>query len=54
MGAVVTYTIYLVISVGLTVGTGLALARSGRVFLRDVFGGGDRDGGATAVPGKRV
>ena len=41
MGAVVTYTIYLVISISLTAGTGLALSRSGRVFLRDVFGGDD-------------
>ena len=41
MGAVVTYAIYLVISVSLTAGTGLALSRSGRVFLRDVFGGDD-------------
>ena len=41
MGAVVTYAIYLVISVGLTAATGVALSRSGRVFLRDVFGGDD-------------
>jgi len=39
MGAVVTYVIYLAISVSLTVATGLTLSRSGRVFLRDVFGG---------------
>jgi len=39
MGAVITYTLYLAISVSLTIGTGLALSRSGRVFLRDVFGG---------------
>jgi uncharacterized membrane protein len=39
MGAVVTYLVYLAISVSLTVGAGLALSRSGRVFLRDVFGG---------------
>lgn len=39
MGAVVTYTLYLAISVSLTIGTGMALSRSGRVFLRDVFGG---------------
>ena len=39
MGAVVTYTLYLAISVSLTIGTGVALSRSGRVFLRDVFGG---------------
>jgi hypothetical protein len=41
MGAVVTYAIYLVISISLTAGAGLALSRSGRVFLRDVFGGDD-------------
>jgi hypothetical protein len=39
MGAAITYTLYLVISVSLTVAAGLALCRSGRVFLRDVFGG---------------
>jgi uncharacterized membrane protein len=39
MGAIVTYTLYLAISVSLTIGTGVALSRSGRVFLRDVFGG---------------
>ena len=39
MGAVITYLIYLAISVSLTVATGLTLSRSGRVFLRDVFGG---------------
>ena len=39
MGAVVTYLLYLVISVSLTIAAGLALSRSGRVFLRDVFGG---------------
>ena len=39
MGAVVTYLVYLAISVSLTVGAGLVLSRSGRVFLRDVFGG---------------
>lgn len=46
MGAVVTYTIYLAISVSLTVGAGLALSRSGRVFLRDVLGGDDALGQA--------
>ena len=39
MGAVVTYLVYLAISVSLTVGAGLVLSRSGQVFLRDVFGG---------------
>jgi hypothetical protein len=39
MGAVVTYLVYLAISVSLTVGAGLVLSRSGRVFLRDVLGG---------------
>ena len=39
MGALVTYAVYLAISVGLTIGTGLVLSRSGQVFLRDVFGG---------------
>jgi hypothetical protein len=41
MGAVLTYLIYLLISIGLTVGVGWALARSGRTFLREVFGGND-------------
>jgi hypothetical protein len=39
MSAALTNVIYLVISIGLTVGVGWALARSGRVFLLDVFGG---------------
>jgi uncharacterized membrane protein len=39
MGALVTYSVYLAISVGLTIGAGLVLSRSGQVFLRDVFGG---------------
>jgi hypothetical protein len=38
MGVVVTYVAYLAISVALTVFVGSALSRSGRVFLRDVFG----------------
>ena len=46
MGAVVTYAVYLVISVSLTVGAGVALSRSGRVFLRDVFGGDEALAGA--------
>ncbi len=41
MSVVLTYVIYLLISVGLTVGVGWALARSGRAFLLDVFGGND-------------
>jgi hypothetical protein len=39
MSAVVTNVIYLLISIGLTAGVGWALARSGRVFLLDVFAG---------------
>jgi hypothetical protein len=39
MSSALTNVIYLLISVGLTVGVGWALARSGRVFLLDVFGG---------------
>jgi hypothetical protein len=39
MSATLTNVLYLLISVGLTVGVGWALARSGRVFLLDVFGG---------------
>ena len=39
MGALVTYCVYLAVSVGLTVGAGLVLSRSGQVFLQDVFGG---------------
>jgi hypothetical protein len=41
MGVVLTYLIYLLISIGLTVGVGWALARSGRAFLLEVFGGND-------------
>jgi hypothetical protein len=36
---VVTYVLYFVISVGLTVFVGRALSRSGRAFLLDVFAG---------------
>jgi len=36
---VLTYLIYLLISVGLTVIVGRALSRSGREFLLEVFGG---------------
>jgi hypothetical protein len=41
MSVVLTYLIYLLISVGLTVCVGWALARSGRTFLLEVFGGND-------------
>jgi hypothetical protein len=41
MSVVLTYLIYLLISIGLMVGVGWALARSGRTFLLDVFGGND-------------
>ena len=41
MSVVLTYLIYLLISIGLTVGVGWALARSGRTFLLDVFDGND-------------
>jgi hypothetical protein len=39
MGIVVTYVVYLLVSVALTVFVGSALSRSGRIFLLDVFGG---------------
>jgi hypothetical protein len=39
VSAVLTDLIYLFISIGLTVGVGWALARSGRVFLLDACGG---------------
>ena len=38
---VVTYFIYLIISVGLTIWVARALHQNGRVFLVDVFGGND-------------
>lgn len=41
MSMVVTYLLYLLISVGITVFVGAALSRSGRAFLLDVFGGDD-------------
>ena len=41
MDIVVTYLLYLLISTGLTVLVGTGLARSGRAFLLDVFGGND-------------
>ncbi|GAA0257697.1 hypothetical protein GCM10010492_68340 [Saccharothrix mutabilis subsp. mutabilis] len=36
---VVTYVLYLLISIGLTVWVGHTLSRNGKVFLVDVFGG---------------
>lgn len=39
MGVIVTYIIYLVISIAITLGVGRALTRSGRTFLTGVFGG---------------
>jgi hypothetical protein len=41
MGVMFMYVIYLLISIGLTVGVGRALTRSGRIFLADVFGGNE-------------
>ena len=41
MDIVGTYLLYLLISTGLTVMVGTGLARSGRAFLLDVFGGND-------------
>ncbi|HLQ53185.1 MAG TPA: hypothetical protein VK162_02805 [Streptosporangiaceae bacterium] len=41
MGMVITYLLYLLISVGITVFVGSALSRSGRTFLLDVFGGNE-------------
>jgi hypothetical protein len=41
MTVVVTYLLYLAISISLTVFVGHALSRSGRAFLLDVFGGND-------------
>jgi hypothetical protein len=41
MNMVGTYLLYLLISTGLTVLVGTGLARSGRAFLLDVFGGND-------------
>jgi hypothetical protein len=41
MDIVGTYLLYLLISAGLTVVVGTGLARSGRAFLLDVFGGND-------------
>ena len=38
MGTVITYLLYLLISIGITVFVGSALSRSGRAFLLDVFG----------------
>jgi hypothetical protein len=39
VSAVLTDLIYLLISIGLTIGVGWSLARSGRVFLLDVYHG---------------
>lgn len=41
MDIVGTYLLYLLISAGVTVVVGTGLARSGRAFLLDVFGGND-------------
>ena len=41
MGFVITYLLYLVASIGITVFVGLALSRSGRTFLLDIFDGND-------------
>ncbi len=41
MGMGITYLLYLLISVGITVFVGSALSRSGRTFLLDVFGGNE-------------
>jgi hypothetical protein len=41
MNTVGTYLLYLLISTGLTVVVGTGVARSGRAFLLDVFGGND-------------
>ena len=41
MNIVGTYLLYLLISTGLTVLVGTGLARSGRAFLLDVFGGNE-------------
>ncbi len=39
MTVIVTYLLYLLIGIGVTVFVGRALSRSGRAFLLDVFGG---------------
>src|SRR5580700_3718222 len=41
MNTVGTYLLYLLISIGLTVVVGTGVARSGRAFLLDVFGGNE-------------
>src|SRR5713226_5395045 len=46
MSVVVTYLAYLLVSIGLTLAVGRALARNGRLFLLDVFG---NDGPAEAI-----
>ena len=44
---VLTYLVYLVLSVGLTVWTARTLSRNGEIFLRDVFRGEERIAEAT-------
>jgi hypothetical protein len=34
-----TYTVYLVLSIAVTIAVGTALSRSGRVYLQEVLGG---------------
>ncbi len=46
MGIGLTYAAYLLISTGLTIAVGLALSRSGRVFLASVFSGDEDLAGA--------
>jgi len=46
MDIVTAYVLYLLITVALTVTVARALSRSGRVFLREVFGGNDALGTA--------
>ncbi len=46
MSVVVTYLAYLLVSIGLTLLVGRALARNGRLFLLEVFG---NDGPAEAI-----
>ncbi len=46
MGIGLTYAAYLLISTGLTIAVGLALSRSGQVFLASVFSGDEDLAGA--------
>ncbi|MEZ0064947.1 hypothetical protein ABIA32_000935 [Streptacidiphilus sp. MAP12-20] len=39
---VITYVVYLVLSIALTIWVGRTLSRSGKVFLADVFHGNDK------------